>query len=226
MNDYDIENKDFVVNDIDTCKKVVKNLLPYETSYNNGMIDLYEIGSIVRSIYDENSNIWGVVSEIFPAYGKVNVRWNNGQLNQHCVEEITLVLEVNQEIIDKVKMLGEKRVKNSIQRYAKNKKSNIKVDEIENEVEVDEDNVPENNYDEVLEKTKEDKEKKLKKRMRISSYHKMRGRIFQRSKKEREMNKHFCFKCKCEMNLEPFTKTDKMWLCPNCGWKIESSKVN
>jgi hypothetical protein len=57
-------------------------------------------------------------------------------------------------------------------------------------------------------------------------YHKERGRIYKMTKKEMETGSCKCPRCKCEnMSLHPFTKSNKIYICDDCGWKITTDSL-
>ena len=50
-------------------------------------------------------------------------------------------------------------------------------------------------------------------------------RIYRLTKEEQEKGSAVCPKCKREMNREPFTKSEKLYTCQECGFKVPSSKT-
>jgi ribosomal protein L37AE/L43A len=60
---------------------------------------------------------------------------------------------------------------------------------------------------------------------RMAMYHAQPGRTYRRTRAETESNEANCPKCGGDMDIEPFTKSEKMWRCSECGWKIPTSKV-
>jgi len=63
---------------------------------------------------------------------------------------------------------------------------------------------------------------------RMAVYHRMRGRIYRRTKFERENDTLVCPRCRpdlVEMEKQPFVRGMGIWVCPKCGWKITTDKV-
>lgn len=50
-------------------------------------------------------------------------------------------------------------------------------------------------------------------------------RVYRTTKREQADGVHDCPKCKGSMERHPFTKREKIFICPGCGFKIPSSKV-
>ena len=50
-------------------------------------------------------------------------------------------------------------------------------------------------------------------------------RIYRLTKDEQENGMAVCPRCKAEMQKEPFTKSEKLYSCPKCGFKVPSSKT-
>lgn len=65
---------------------------------------------------------------------------------------------------------------------------------------------------------------------RIALYHAQPGRHYKRTKAEMDNNTLHCPKCKrhgelVDMERRTFTKSNKIWVCPECDWKITEDKV-
>lgn len=52
-----------------------------------------------------------------------------------------------------------------------------------------------------------------------------KGRTYRLTKNEQGNNGATCPKCKGDMSKEPFTKSEKLFNCPGCGFKVPSGKV-
>ncbi len=50
-------------------------------------------------------------------------------------------------------------------------------------------------------------------------------RIYRLTKEEQDSNSALCPKCQKEMQLEPFTKSEKLYTCQKCGFKVPTSKT-
>jgi ssDNA-binding Zn-finger/Zn-ribbon topoisomerase 1 len=60
-------------------------------------------------------------------------------------------------------------------------------------------------------------------RSRRAMYWMDKGRVYRLTKGEQECGAANCPKCKSQMNKEPFTKKEKLWNCPECGFKVPTS---
>jgi hypothetical protein len=50
-------------------------------------------------------------------------------------------------------------------------------------------------------------------------------RTFSLTQQEQANGTAMCPQCKCDMNKEKFTRSDKLLMCPECGFKVPSSKT-
>lgn len=50
-------------------------------------------------------------------------------------------------------------------------------------------------------------------------------RTFRLTQQEQQSGSAVCPKCRCEMNKEKFTRSDKLLMCPTCGFKVPTSKA-
>lgn len=60
---------------------------------------------------------------------------------------------------------------------------------------------------------------------RRAVYHAQRDRFYRTTRSENEIGMMSCPRCKKEMDLQPFTKKTKIYICPECGWKITTDKL-
>jgi ribosomal protein L37AE/L43A len=61
--------------------------------------------------------------------------------------------------------------------------------------------------------------------IKTALYHRNKGRVYRRTRKECDSDIVECAKCKSEMELHPYTKSIGIWICPDCGFKISTDKV-
>lgn len=61
--------------------------------------------------------------------------------------------------------------------------------------------------------------------VKLALYHGQPGRVYRRTRAEKETNDLVCPKCKANLEQEPFTKSSKLYKCKKCGWKIPSDKL-
>lgn len=50
-------------------------------------------------------------------------------------------------------------------------------------------------------------------------------RMYRMTRSEQENGTPLCPKCRVEMAKEPFTKVEKMWVCPKCRFKVPTGKL-
>lgn len=64
-------------------------------------------------------------------------------------------------------------------------------------------------------------------RSRRAIYHCERGRVYKQTRGETDGGELTCGRRGCGgvMELQPFTKSVKIYVCPECGWKITNDKV-
>jgi DNA-directed RNA polymerase subunit RPC12/RpoP len=62
-------------------------------------------------------------------------------------------------------------------------------------------------------------------RSRRAMYWGAPDRIYRLTRNEQENGMAVCPRCKAEMKKEPFTKSEKLYACPKCGFKVPSSKT-
>lgn len=69
-----------------------------------------------------------------------------------------------------------------------------------------------------------------KKNLKLAIYHIDLGRMYKRTNQEKVNGILYCPKCKRRgelegMELKPFTKSVKIWICPVCDWKITTNNI-
>jgi hypothetical protein len=62
-------------------------------------------------------------------------------------------------------------------------------------------------------------------RSRRAMYWSNPERVYRRTRREIVDDSSICPKCKKVMELTPYTKTEKMWCCTSCDFKIPRSNV-
>jgi len=50
-------------------------------------------------------------------------------------------------------------------------------------------------------------------------------RTYRLTRQEQESGNAMCPKCRKDMEVQPFTKKDKLYVCPSCGFKVPRSKA-
>jgi len=62
-------------------------------------------------------------------------------------------------------------------------------------------------------------------RSRRAMYWMDKGRVYRLTKGEQECGAASCPKCKGQMTKEPFTRKEKLWACPECGFKVPTGST-
>jgi predicted RNA-binding Zn-ribbon protein involved in translation (DUF1610 family) len=62
-------------------------------------------------------------------------------------------------------------------------------------------------------------------RSRRAMYWEAPDRVYRLTREEQQTGSALCPKCQKEMNLEPFTKSEKLYTCQKCGFKVPTSKT-
>ena len=62
-------------------------------------------------------------------------------------------------------------------------------------------------------------------RSRRGAYHVEKGRTYKKTKYEVDNDVVVCPRCRGEAEKQSFTKSTKLYVCPDCGWKITTDKL-
>jgi ribosomal protein L37AE/L43A len=62
-------------------------------------------------------------------------------------------------------------------------------------------------------------------RRKTALYHGGVGRTYRRTRAEINEGAYTCPSCKGNLDLDKYMKSVKIYVCPNCGWKITTDKV-
>lgn len=162
------------------------------------LIEQFVPGSRVLCVYNNCDNgVIGIVENVNTVENKVYVAWNGGPVKQHDPDELMLAV--------------------------------IPVDESEKEAEQLIDSVENNPVDETIDDNSDEIDNIVDivntSGRRMAVYHSDRGRVYRRTRRERDENIISCPKCRNDMELRPFTKNERIYVCPRCDWKISTSKV-
>jgi predicted RNA-binding Zn-ribbon protein involved in translation (DUF1610 family) len=205
---------------------------------NIDTIKAFQEGDIVNLLHHGcDNNFYGVVSEVNPKEHKVYVAWSGGKVAQHEPNE----LQFHPNFIDACQIYS--RYNNCV--------SNIVTAALENEENTTSADVgpafmgsPETHgmeepvrggfgimQDLVHDLRKESISGEIKvggsrrSQFKRAVYHRQKGRVYQRSRSEVEYDVIACPKCRTLMDEHNFTRSIKLWMCPDCGWKIPSSNI-
>ena len=201
----------------------------YWTSSRAKMIDQFSIDDIVGLFSIPSDVFYGIVKDINKVENKVYVAWNNGNVKQHDPDDVHLVLNVNEEIRKRFRTMKEasnikgRRMAGKIKEVDAMFVGNPKTHGIDK---------PRGGgfsimKDLAYELHDESYQNVKNARSRRALYFKERGRTYRKTRSENENGMVRCPKCKGEdgMDLQPFTKSIKIYICPSCGWKITTDKV-
>jgi hypothetical protein len=189
-------------------------------------IQQFSPGDIVLPLFmDTYPAVHGVVTAVRPKEHKVYVSWGNVTEKQHDPDEI--------QPADLGKISG-------VRRMAGRAKEVIAVDEEDPQFVGDPkthgvekprpggftimQRLVKDLHKESLEEAKEGP-RTAKLRSRRAVYHRERGRVYKRTRYEIQNGVLVCPRCRGEAERQPFTKSVKIYICPDCGWKITTDKV-
>jgi hypothetical protein len=196
-----------------------------------------------------DSKFYGVVQDVCPKINKVSVVWNNGPVSQHDPEEVLLAVGLDDDIRERMSRMASLWTgKSSTRRMAGAADKILNVQNVGPAYSGDPkthgvdkprgggfsimQRLQDELHDESVEQSgvveqEEEKPVVAGKRNRRALYHKERGRVYRRTRGESENDEIICGKRGCPgvMELQPFTKSTKIYICPECGWKICTDKV-
>ena len=210
-------------------------------------------GDIVASVITGcDTKFYGVVREISKKENKVYVAWNNGSVSQHDPEEVALVLDVDDEVRERLSRVASVFDGNSSQRRMSGKCDAVMAEDTGRNFSGDPEvhgidkprgggfSIMKRLQDDLREESIEDaglvEDKDTIKacdcevselRSRRAVYHRERGRVYKQTRGENSNGNMVCGRrgCMREMELQPFMKSVKIYVCPECGWKITQDKV-
>lgn len=219
-----------------------------ETDGLSRMIYCFEPGDLVTAVAVQQFNFLGIVKEVLPKINKVMVLWNGGSLKQHDPDEITLAPHQNELV--RARMSSSRRglvtAENQVpsgDQYVGNPDTHginaprgggfsIMQDlqkDLHKEMKKESD-VATNPRESRRGKAsffvdKGEVASDLSLRSRRAMYWEAPDRVYRLTREEQQTGSALCPKCQKEMNLEPFTKSDKLYTCQKCGFKVPTSKT-
>jgi DNA-directed RNA polymerase subunit RPC12/RpoP len=201
------------------------------------MINQFSPGDIVSSVIADSDVLIGSVRSVHPRINKVMVAWGGGSVVQHDPDEITLHPHMNDFLVQR---LSDTRVASRRTRDAN------EIEFIENKMakELLAEDVPPDfqgnpkvhGIDEprgggfsIMQNLQEDLVKEEQKEREGSEKYAMYwsgpGRTYRLTKLEQNGGSVACPKCRTQMDNERFTRNERMFRCPDCGFKIPTGKV-
>jgi len=209
----------------------------------------FEPGDLVIPVAVQQSDFLGVVKEVCPKINKIMVLWGGGSLKQHDPDEI--ILHPHQDPIVRSRMGSSRRgsvvvADNAIpsgDQFVGNPDTHgineprgggfsimqdLQKDlhkEMKHESDID--GNPRvgrrGSASFFVDKGGVTADASLKSRRAM--YWGAPDRVYRLTKEEQESGSALCPKCQKEMALEPFTKSDKLYTCQKCGFKVPTSKT-
>jgi hypothetical protein len=220
---------------------------------NANMVMQYQAGDLVKPTTGKGNDFLGVVKGIDSRLNKVWVSWAGGNVVQHDPDEI--YLEPHQNEIVKSRMasrrgkLGAVTVSEGPFDGSRNADETTRK-EWEQALRKDESDLAKLKDDlktlqrggtvenlsvegakqsiRGLEQAIQNKKKLLKsasQKSRRAMYWGAPDRVYRLTKMEQEKGCACCPKCKVDMITDKFTKSDKLYICPDCGFKVPTSKT-
>lgn len=191
------------------------------------MIAQFKPGDIVKPVVVEDIGFLGTVREVDPRINKILVAWGGGSIKQHDPDEIMLLplgLEAYERMqtasrrgsIEKDSRIARERDEECPNCEWKGNTSYMDYDERRHTL-----NCPEcgktiiTNY----------REKNSSLKSRRAMYWCSPDRTYRLTQQEQESGSALCPKCKCNMDVESFTRNEKLMICPQCRFKVPTSKA-
>jgi hypothetical protein len=195
------------------------------------MVNQYQPGDLVTSSLVKESDFIGVVRAVDPKINKVWVAWAGGAVSQHDPDEIHF--EPHQSELVRSRM--------SSRRASHSKKAtdpNIDPQFVGNPDKHGLDTPIAGGFG-IMQSIAEQQRKEMNTeaekdsgdpraaslRSRRAMYWSTPSRVYRMTRREVVDDSALCPKCKEQLELEPYTKSDRMYRCPGCSFKIPKSSV-
>lgn len=176
---------------------------------NENMVGQYKAGDVVKPVVVNNLGFVGTVRNVDARINKVWVAWGGGAVSQHDPDEIQLA--GIQDSAERAKMAS---------RRTKTASADFFADRASAEANSDARIVS-------AEKTvfPEGEGPRVAMSERVAAYWCAPERTYRMTRREQENGAPVCPKCRCDMEKEPFTRSEKMWVCPDCRFKVPTGKL-
>ncbi len=201
------------------------------------MIEQYRPGDIVTPVTATATNFTGVVREVHPGLNKVLVAWGGGSVVQHDPDEIQLhpvASEFVRNRMNDTTSAGPVRYASRRGRTAEEEQV-PHGDNFQGDPETHGIDKPRGGGFSIMQDLQKDLHKESTptaaakpvqaRRMRRGMYWCAPGRTYRLTRNEQDGEEATCPKCGNRMDREPFTKGEKLYRCPECGFKVPTSKV-
>jgi ribosomal protein L37AE/L43A len=214
------------------------------------MVMQFQPGDLVKPVIVMDRGFIGVVRDVDPRINKVMVAWGNGSVVQHDPDE--LMLENNQNHLVKERMSsdlgGARRGRMSAADMQVPAGDNFVGDPETHGIDE-----PRGGGFSIMQNLQKDLVKEQKttaadqdgtgpdgagptgkgegpckeaaRRGRNAAYWCAPERTYRMTREEQENGVPLCPKCRIDMSKEPFTKSEKLWTCPKCGFKVPTTKL-
>ena len=210
--------------------------ISYWTSELSGHVS-FEPGDIVTAVIVGDGIFHGVVRDVDSKVNKVLVAWGGGSVAQHDPDEIQLVVHGGDLM---KKRMASRRVISSKKKIAKSTGEEAEADpQFVGDPEVHGIDTPRGGGFSIMQNLQKDlREEALEEsdeNPKITNIHASRSRrgmywcaperTYRTTKTEQDGSSAVCPKCRGEMELQAFTRSEKIYMCHECGFKVPSGKV-
>lgn len=183
----------------------------------SGMIDSFRQGDIVAPTMTKHTQVPGVVQDVDKKAHKVTVAWNGGAVQQHDPDEV-----MPHPRGGNMKDMPGANIEASDERHT----SGVEAAEPE-ERGLDE---PRGGgftiMKDLVEDTRTKRRNTAKSLVRQAMYWNAPNRVYRLNQQEQQEGAGVtCPKCKDGVEKEKYTRSESMYRCPNCGFKVPSGKV-
>ena len=190
------------------------------------MLKQFRIGDVVYPLFVPlgRDSIRGIVADVVPTENKVYVAWNGGPIKQHDPDEIQ-VDDLSARRVASMSAIAKADEEDDPQYVGDPKTHGMEEPRgggfsiMQNLA----DDLHEESYEEAEEGPKIANLAQL--RSRRAMYFKEKGRVYKTTRGENTTGLVVCPKCRADMDLQPFTKSTKIYICPECGFKISTDKI-
>jgi ribosomal protein L37AE/L43A len=196
------------------------------------MLRQYRPGDIVSSTIADSHILYGVVKSVSEKTNKVLVAWSGGSYVQHDPDEISLFHNDTREFIGNRNKSASRRAKIAKESVAGREETDDVPPDFVGDPKVHGIDEPRGGGFSIMQtlqddlRKEEEKERTSSLRSRRAMYWGGAGRTYRLDKREQDGSKPICCpKCKEPVTVEPFTRQEKLYSCPGCGFKVPSGKV-
>jgi len=196
----------------------------------SGLISQYQEGDIVKSVLVGRDNFYGVIKHVSRKINKVDVAWGGGAISQHDPDELMPVFGDDDSMSDfsrRSNLIAKKKEKKNPQYVGDPETHGLKEPRgggfsIMQDLQED---LHEESFEESNKPPRTARESDDGLKSRRAMYYTGPERQFRLTKNEQSEGGACCPKCRGNMDLQPFTRSIKLYVCSDCNLKVPTDKV-